>query len=278
MDLELLTQNLEQELLDIDENSNTIIERCKRSIVACNKLLQLFQREINKNGFSSVPEEIYFFQFTKQMPLQHLIYFSEILSFELQFPKADKVIQRKFTRKKIQNINRFFIYNLDFIQYTDSDYHHFDREYYTREFLDNYHIVTSKVYFQDSKFSTPRDLLLGKFRAYGWFLIYLENRLANLTLTLPSTENTSDKLKKLAWPFTNTDWVELVYAIYFAGLSHKNNLNIRKVSKALQQTFDYIPKDLYKTFQHIKYRKNSKTLFLDSLCSALLLEIKKSHE
>lgn len=278
MDLELLTRNLEQELLEIDENSKTIIQRSKRSIAACNKLLQLFQREIHKNGFISVQEEIYFFQFAKQIPLQHLIFFSEILSFELQFPKADKVTQRKFTRKKIHKINRFFIYNLDFIQYTDSEHHHFDREYYTREFLDTYHIVTSKFYFQDSKFSTPRDLLLGKSRAYNWFLIYLENRLANLTLTLPSTENASDKQKKLAWPFTNTDWVELVYALYYAGVSHNNNLNISKVSKALQQTFDYIPKDLYKTYQYIKYRKNSKTLFLDSLSSALLLEIKKSQE
>jgi len=60
MDLELLTQNLEQELLDIDENSNTIIERCKRSIVACNKLLQLFQREINKMGLALFPRKYIF--------------------------------------------------------------------------------------------------------------------------------------------------------------------------------------------------------------------------
>ena len=51
-----------------------------------------------------------------------------------------------------------------------------------------------------------------------------------------------------------------------------------KVSQSLQQVIDFKPKDIYKTFQDIKGRKKSRTLFLDELTKTLLTEIDKSEE
>ena len=51
-----------------------------------------------------------------------------------------------------------------------------------------------------------------------------------------------------------------------------------QVSKKLQQLFDFEPKDIYKTYQDIKNRKNSRTLFLDELSTSLLIEMDKSEE
>lgn len=278
MKLHLIAQNLEQQLLEIKENSKTMMQRSNRSIIACTKLLGEFKKEIITNGFKSVSEEIYFFKHTKQIPLKQLIYFSEIRSFEIQFPKADKDCQRKFIRKKLQKVNRFFIYNLDFTQYADSEHTHFDKEYYTREFMDSYHIVTSKFYFQDPEFFTPRDMLLGKFKAYTCLIAYLDDRLHNLEFHLMATEISLNKTEKLIWPFTNTDWVELVYSLRSAGLKKQNSLNISKISRIMQEIFDFTPKDIYKTYQDIKNRKNSRTLFLDELTTSLLSEMNKSEE
>jgi hypothetical protein len=278
MKLHLLAQNLEKQLLEIEENSKTIMQRSKHSIIVCTKLLGQFKKEIVNKGFDSISDEIYFFKHTKQIPLRHLIYFSEIRSFEIQFPKADKDYQRKFIRKKIQKVNRFFIYNLDFIQYTDSEETHFDKEYYTRDFMDSYHITTSKFYFQDPDFFTPRDMLLGKFRAYNRLVAYLDNRLHDLEFSLRPTKTALKNTEKLIWPFTNTDWVELVYALSSAGVSKQNNLSISKVSKIMQEIFDFTPKDIYKTYQDIKNRKNSRTVFLDDLTTSLLSEMNKSEE
>ncbi|AIY12111.1 RteC domain-containing protein [Cellulophaga baltica] len=278
MKLHLLAQNLEKQLLEIEENSKTIMQRSKHSIIVCTKLLGQFKKEIVNKGFDSISDEIYFFKHTKQIPLRHLIYFSEIRSFEIQFPKADKDCQRKFIRKKIQKVNRFFIYNLDFTQYTDSEETHFDKEYYTRDYMDSYHITTSKFYFQDPDFFTPRDMLLGKFRAYNRLVAYLDNRLHNLESSLKPTKTALKNTEKLIWPFTNTDWVELVYALSSAGVSKQNNLSISKVSKIMQEIFDFTPKDIYKTYQDIKNRKNSRTVFLDDLTTSLLSEMNKSEE
>lgn len=278
MKLHLLAQNLEKQLLEIEENSKTIMQRSKHSIIVCTKLLGQFKKEIINKGFDSISDEIYFFKHTKQIPLRHLIYFSEIRSFEIQFPKADKNCQRKFIRKKIQKVNRFFIYNLDFTQYTDSEETHFDKEYYTRDYMDSYHITTSKFYFQDPDFFTPRDMLLGKFRAYNRLVAYLDNRLHNLEFPLSPTKIAFNNTEKLIWPFTNTDWVELVYALSSAGVSKQNSLSITKMSKMMQEIFDFTPKDIYKTYQNIKNRKNSRTLFLDDLTTSLLSEMNKSEE
>lgn len=278
MDLRLLSKEL---LVDLDEirlENLSILERAHRSIELCRNLLSKFKRQILVSDFQTVEEEITFFKHTKQVALVELIYFSEIHSFEIQFPKADKNAQLKTIKKKISKLNRFFLYNLDFGQYVNSGSTHFDREYYTRDYLDNYHITTSKFYFQDPDFCTPRDMLLGKFKAFGALADYMANRQSNIknglnrqSIIVPSTE-------KMQWPFTNTDWVELIYGLSAAGMAKQNKLSIVKISEMLQRVFDFTPKDIYKTFQDIKNRKNSRTLFLDQITAALLAEMNKSEE
>lgn len=230
MKLHLITQNLEQQLLEIKKKSKTMIQRSNRSIEVCTKLLGEFKKEIVSNGFESVSDEIHFFKYIKQIPLKQLIYFSEIRSFEIQFPKADKNCQRKFIRKKLQKLNRFFIYNLDFTQYADSERTHFDKEYYTRNYLDSYHITTSKFYFQDPDFSTSRDMLLGKFKAYNLLVIYLDERMFNIKNNLNGKKLGHTSTEKIPWPFSNTDWAELIYALWFTGLKQKG-LSIIQVSQ-----------------------------------------------
>ena len=120
MDLETLCENLLEELNGIKFENLPILEQSHRSIGLCRNLLRTFKREILVNDFESVDEEIVFFKKIKQIPLVKLIYFSEIHSFEIQFPKADKGVQLKFVKKKINKLNRFFLYNLDFGQYVKS--------------------------------------------------------------------------------------------------------------------------------------------------------------
>jgi hypothetical protein len=231
-----------------------------------------------KEGFKSLDDEVEFFKETKQIPLKELIYFSEIHSFEIQFPKADNAAQLKFIKKKINKLNRFFLYNLDFGQYIKSGATHFDKEYYTRDYLETFHITTSKFYFQDPEFCTPRDMLLGKYKAYDLLVGYLNEKQHNIKKGLNGNFINKTSSEKIDWPFTNTDWVELVYAISAAGTMAKNKLSIVKISKLLQEVFDFEPKDIYKTFQDIKNRKNSRTLFLDQLTISLLKEMDKSEE
>ena len=278
MEFEEKNSELIKQIEDIKNNSAGIMECSNKSIIICRNLLSEFKKIIVANGFESLQEEVDFFKRIKQVPFSQLIYYSEVRSFEIQFPKGDRDAQLKFLKKKINKLNRFFLYNLDFGQYVKSRATHFDKAYYTRDHLDTYHITTSKFYFQDPDFSTPRDMLLGKFNAYTSLVNYMDqkkyfikNRLNGNNVTIKSTE-------KIPWPFTNTDWVELLYALCAAGMAKQNGLSIIKISKILQEVFDFTPKEIYKTFQDIKNRKNSRTLFLDQLIASLLSEMDKSEE
>lgn len=277
MELQTLSEELIDELNEIKVQNQEIIERAFLSIEVCRNLLSRYKKEILREGFKSIEDEIFFFKTIKQVPLVQLIYFSEIHSFEIQFPKADKESQKMSIKRKIEKLNRFFLYNLDFGRYVDSVATHFDKEYYTRDYLATFHITTSKFYFQDPEFCTPRDMLLGKYQAYNSFVVYLDNRLFKLENSL-NGNMVLDPLKKLHWPFSNSDYVELLYALCAKGLGRQDNLSIMKVSNRLQQIFDFTPKDIYKTFQSIKGRKNSRTLFLDELASSLLSEMDQSEE
>ena len=278
MNLELLTYKFLEELKDIELHSKNILDQSYRSIEVCRNMLSKFKKEILVNDFDSIEAEIVFFKEIKQVPLVQLIYFSEIHSFEIQFPRANKDSQLKFIKKKINKLNRFFLYNLDFGQYINSGDTRFDREYYTRHCLGSYHITTSKFYFQDPDFCTSRDMLLGKYQAFNSLVLYLEGRIFKLKNNLNGKEMVRKQKDKLHWPFSNTDYVELLYALCAAGISKQNNLSIGHVSKAFQEIFDLEPKDIYKTFQEIKSRKSSRTSFLDKLTSILLSEMNKSED
>tara|TARA_R110002124_G_scaffold251205_4_gene416426 strand:+ start:8126 stop:8962 length:837 start_codon:yes stop_codon:yes gene_type:complete len=278
MDLESLGKNLLVELDGIRLENLPILEQSYRSIELSRNLLSTYKRDILVNDFESVNEEIIFFKKIKQIPLVKLIYFSEIRSFEIQFPKVDKAAQLKFVKKKINKLNRFFLYNLDFGQYVSSGATHFDKVYYTRENLETYCITTSKFYFQDPDFCTPRDMLLGKFKAFISLVNYMDEKQHSIKNNLNGKSVITIPKGKIHWPFTNTDWVELIYALCANGMAKQNSLSIIKISKILQEVFDFSPKDIYKTFQDIKNRKNSRTLFLDQLTASLLSEMNKSEE
>lgn len=278
MDSQILAKILLQDLDEIKNQYDNILERANRSIRACRNLLTTYKKEILDKEFQTIKEEIKFFKETKQIPLINLIYFSEIHSFEVQFPKGNKNEQLKFIKKKIKNINRFFLINIDFGRYINSGATHFDKEYYTRDYLETFHIITSKFYFQDPEFCTPRDMLLGKYKAYDSLVVYLDEKKFQIRKGINGKSRSFTPIEKIHWPFSNTDYVELLYALCAKGLGKQDNLGIMNVSKKLQQIFDYTPKDIYKTFQDIKNRKNSRTLFLDQLSTSLLIEMDKSEE
>ncbi|QVY66865.1 RteC domain-containing protein [Polaribacter sp. Q13] len=270
------TSNFIKELNEIKIQNSDILQRALCSIKICSNLLSFYKKKILVKKFQTIQEEIEFFKKTKQIPLIQLIYFSEIRSFEIQFPKADKSEQLKFIKKKISQLNQFFLFNLDFGRYVDSGATHFDKEYYTREYLGKCHITTSNFYFQDPDFCTPRDMLLGKYKAYDSLVTYLDKKKYIIKNNLNETHAIIKA--KIHWPFNNTNYVELLYALYVKGLGRENNMTIIKVSEHLQQVFDITPKDIYKTYQDIKNRKNSRTLFLDELSTGIISEMNKSEE
>jgi len=275
VDFKLQNKNLLNKLDKFNYNVNEIIKQSSEAIILCRNLLNIFKKEIIKKGFASKNEEIIFFKEIKQTPLTQLIYYSEIRSFEIQFPKSSVDVQHKYTKKKLDKLNRFFLYNMDFGQYIESNLTHFDEQYYTRDYFDNLPITSSKFYLQDPDFSTARDMLLGKYEAYQLYIAYLQNRLSKILN--PELQNGKYQ-SNLKWTSSKTALTELIYALHYNRVINNGNSDLKEIAAIMQKVLHFDIGDFYKTFAEIKARKISRTKFLDDLSSGLLSHMNKTDE
>ena len=275
MDFTLRNTIYTNELEKIEQSSSSILDTSRQIIILSRNTLNDFKKAIIKTDFASVTKEVEFFKHQKQISLVQLIYYTEIRSFELQFPKSNVQDQEKALKKKLRKLNRFYLYNIDFNQYVETKLYHFDKQYYTRGHLDNFSITSSKFYFQDPDFSTPRDMLLGKIRAYKLFINYLKFRLDKIKNRKSTNEVDNTNLK---WTSSKSALTELIYALYFNRVINNGNVDIKEIATALQKVLHFDIGDFYKIFSEIKSRKISRTKFLDDLSNGLLLQMDSAEE
>jgi len=273
MDYKLLSQELLDELESIQLTTLNGIKQADLSIVLCRNLLSKFKRKLVKFDFKDEANEIEFFRETKQIPLSNLVYFSELRSFMTQYPKGNKALQKRTIIKKIEKLNRFFVYNMDFCQYVEQGKVYLDDHYFTRAYFDKLNVTHSKYYYRDPAFSTSHDLLLAKLLANKRLIKYLDERLKNINRS--NGTKVKNVLKGFKWTSSKAALVELIYALNNNRAINNGNIEIKEIAIRFQEIFDYDLKDFYKTYSEIKARKKSRTKFLDELSSGLLSRMDK---
>ncbi len=276
MELELLSKELQNELDCIGQTTLNIIKQSDLSIILCRNLLSKFKKYVLKNKFTNVNSEIVFFRQIKQVPLSNLIYFFELRSFETQFPRGNIEIRKKVIYKKINKLNRFFIYNMDFVQYIEQGQVYLDDRYFTREYFNNLNVTHSKYYFRDPDYSTSHDLLLSKIKANKKLIDYLELRLKNIG----HVNGTSVKspVKTFQWTASKAAMVELIYALDDYKAINNGKASLQEIATMFQYIFNIDLGDFYKIYFEIKTRKISRTKFLDDLSRGLIFRMSKDDD
>ena len=246
MDFKPFIDGLQKDLKEAQVNIPNVIKRANHSIRLCHSLLSIFKQGVINDGFESNEKEIEFFKSYKTIPASQLIYHSQVRSFELEFPRGDENAQRKFLKKRLNRINRFYRTHAIFSEYITSGRTHFDEQYFTRKYLDSFPLNLSHIYFHDVDFNTPKDMLLSEFKAEE-----LNNQL------------------NLQWTANKSALTELIYALHYNRVINNGNADIKEIASAFQQVLHFDLGDFYKTFSEIKSRKISRTKFLDDLASGL---------
>ena len=252
-----------------------MVKRCDLSIVLCRNLLTKMKRYIHKESFSNIESEVYFFKNTKQVPLSKLVYFFELKSFEVNFPKGDDANKKKYTSRKLKKLNTFFSQNLDFIQYIDQGKDYLDDHYFTREYFNEFNITHAKYYFRDPDFSTSHDLLLAKLTANRKLISYLDFRLKNIGQFNVYKTNSSNRLN---WTASKTDLTELAYALKSSRAINQGKVSVKEIVNALENIFHFNSGDPYQNYGDIRIRKKSRTKFLDDLTINLLSNLDKGDQ
>ncbi|TGV03353.1 RteC domain-containing protein [Flavivirga rizhaonensis] len=260
-----LTEKLHNELDQIQVETPNVNKRAFRSIIVCRENLSLLRKKMMEKGFDSPKEEIRFFRNIKPIPLSQLIYHTEIHNFELSFPENCIEVQRKYIKKHLDNYNAFFLRNMDFGQYIELGCTHFDSYYFTRKSNAELPVGASRIYVQDPEFNTPKDALFAQFKGYGLMVLYLKERLSNLSKgDEKSFPRRNFNLKCAA---SKTDIIELTYALIASGAIQGD---IKELVKAFELIFNIDLGDFYRTFIAIRDRAIDPAKFLNLLKSALL--------
>jgi len=278
MELKLQSEKLTQNLFALENQNLTYSQKIDSSIILCRTLLGYFQKIIPNSSFTKIAYEIEFFKETKQVPLHNLIYYSEIRSLEIHYPRLNKRKQEFYIRQRMDKVNRFYLHNIDFIQYVESGKTYLDEHYFTRKYFDENIITHTKFYVLNAEYNTSHDILLAKFSAYQKLIGYLYHKLNVLedSNNLPNL-NFKNK-KKLQWTSSKVALTELVYALNSSGAINNGTADIKEIATAFQKVFNFELGDYYRTYLEIRSRKKSKTKFLEELSYTFSKKLESEDE
>ncbi|MCR9229338.1 MAG: RteC domain-containing protein, partial [Flavobacteriaceae bacterium] len=258
---------LEIRIAEIESSTPSTIDAAMEIIALCRTRLWELRDKVTDQVFLDDREEIEFFKCTKQIPMVNLIYYTEVLDFELNCPATDLEALRKLVKAKSKKWNAFFRMHADFIKYMKLRLDHFDAQFFTRKYVEDYFGKYKPSYMLDPRFNTSHDRLWARIQAGQLTMLYMRDRLAS---TINSNE-TSD----LYWTSSKVSLTELVYALYMSGAINHGEADIKQIARAFEHMFNFSLGDCYRTYIEICARKKDRAKFLDELSYRLSQHIEK---
>ncbi|MAW94318.1 MULTISPECIES: RteC domain-containing protein [unclassified Leeuwenhoekiella] len=231
--------------------------------VGCLEYVIRFQNQLEQD-FKAITdlceaEEIYFFKNVKPFVVSSNLYYRQLIQWDHEKPLNPKRLKPYYkTQLKVQH--QFKLRHKAFAYYLKSNQTHLDSIYFTRREALPYDPDDLNVHL-DRSYTTSRDLLTAKLTCADLISDYLKKKLEELEGD-PAPYATAPHLD---WSGTQTDLIELTYALYHAKVIHKGKADLIEIARALGSFFKLDTGDIYKTYAELKSRKKSRTKFLDEL-------------
>ncbi len=256
-------------IVDLKSETNFDLKYAIEGIQLCRHTLNELNVLIDRNGFGSATEEIYFFKEVKVQPLSYLVYFNEIRLCILSMPKLGVKDKLSYLNKKVRKINKFFVKNLDFVQYMEQEHDYMDLKYFTRKNnVIPLNALPDAIYYNPD-YSTAHDVLLAKIKGLNEFTVYLRELIKTIKYEARQAANHRNKGRQLVWTESKVALAELIYALYTSDAINNGKEGIKGISTAFEEVFNVKLDNIYKTYSEIKMRKGSKSKFLEELTTSL---------
>ncbi|GAA3622777.1 RteC domain-containing protein [Flavivirga jejuensis] len=250
-----------QESIDLKQ----AIEGIQLSHKTLCQLKNIFDNNVQK----SEEDEVNFFKMVKVIPLSTLVYFSEIRCCHTKMPKMGIKNQLSFLNKKVQKINKFFLENLEFVQYMNEEQNYLDKHYFTLKSSKSHLSAIPDVYFFDPNYFTTHDMLWAKIKGLNEFSVYLKKLMLSLKTNNRDDFNNLKNSNTLVWTQSKAALAELIYALHASAAISDGNEGIKSITLVFEKTFNIKLDNIYKTYSEIKMRKGRKAKFLDELTNSL---------
>lgn len=255
----------------VSEKSNNLIDESCKLTTYLRELLFDLKNKITQEGFEDEAEEINFFKNIKPQILGKLIYYNKVYRIETSCPVYNGKMYHAYFTNELEELKQEFsehIRNSDFYRYYRSGRTDHDCEYYTLGKINYSMGLNSFVFEVDSNQSTYYDYKLAQIIANELLYTYLLSK-TDIDHNAYQTLQNSESVKDLLWTDSKNALIELIYALYAAGVISHGKVGIRKINLAFFILFKIHLGDIHHAFHRMKDRTGSRTAFIDQLKLAL---------
>jgi hypothetical protein len=259
-----LLRALEKDIEQNEQKAGTETAAARASVLLCRKALQMLRVQAGES-FQDPWQEIAYFKRIKPRFYALYIYHVSIYNFLIARPEGGRERMSAYIAAECKGIERFFDHNQAFYRYYRAGAEYLDHVYFTRG--GNPGGTEPEDFSEDGRFATSHDYKLSKIIANERYQDYLEGARARLSApaggaTLP--------FRHPAWTATQTDAIELIYALKAAGAINNGNIDIAELVGIFECIFQTELKEYYHKFTDITRRKKEMPLFLNKLKDGLL--------
>lgn len=273
--IDQLQVQLDEELLRIQNNSDSLLSSSKRSVEVVGRKLDELKSFMLGYEFNSKDEEILFFKKLHPVIYARLIYHLRIFNVESRQPKNCPELCKTVVENELKEISHFFIANLDFYKYRMSNADYLDEQYFTRESARDQSALDEYSLAIDVRFSTAYSCKLARILAYEMLEPYLKKTLEQLN---EQRDTATTDVSPLTWTAPKTALIEMLYALQSSGVFNNGQADLKQIARFLETMFSVELGNYYRTFQDIRIRKSGRTNFLDQLKSRLVQRMDEADE
>lgn len=244
-----------------------IIDEAYQMTLYLNELLRAMYQCVVKEGFKNEAEEIEFFRNIKPHILGKLIYYNKVFQIEAACPVKEGKMYDDFFMTQLQELKlefKEYMCESHFYTYYRSGRSDRDREYFMRGKINYKDGLHSYVFEIDHQFSTYYDSKVARILANDLIYTYLITKI-NPEEPSSSVLHNGESTKDVFWTDSKNALIELIYALYAAGVISHGKIGIRKIAMVFQIVFRIPLGDIHHSFHRMKDRAGTRTSFLNHL-------------
>jgi hypothetical protein len=165
-------------------------------------------------------------------------------------------------KKALASAHKIVKRNKSFYEYIQLEKNHLDSIYFTRTGNPKSNMESPFIF--DPRCTTAHCLLLGKIMGYRLYSMFIFNQSENR-----HKSTIFKNAHSLKWTGQKVDLIELIYALQATGVFDHGHSSVKKIADCFQEYFDCTLGDVYRTYSELRFRKKSRTKFLDRLSEQL---------
>jgi hypothetical protein len=263
-----LLEQMEQDLEKCSREHTDLLVRSRTAVNIVKDALEQLKSVVLASEFSSREEEIRFFKEVKPKFVSQLVFHCRMHQIQCSKPVFRNRIMEEYLIRQLSRIEYFIHKHREFYQYTRDRHEHHDEAYFLRGSLDSFLSMDDYFFNADTRFSTGYDYLVSCFIAYERLGAWLTDELQGLPQHLGPRK--SPGIPKLTWTGSKVALVELIYGLQTSGVFNNATADIKQLALCFEQLFNVELTGYYRTFQELRLRKKSRTVFLDQVKERLI--------